>query len=201
MKPHAFTLALALTLGLALLAGTAISDENEKDEVAAARERLAKLTMPGARHDAMRFFLGDWDVEIQLRMPGAPVQSSKGASTFAWLIDGRWLSERITGSFMGQPYEGFAIRGYDNYAKNYVTCAVSNFDTAMNVVRGVVSDPSGKTIVQYGTLDEYMLGDKNHPLKTVTRITGDDTFELEVWDLGLGVEGAVVLKYVYSRRK
>ena len=77
-------------------------------------------------------------------MPGAPVERSKGTAVYAWAIEGRWLTQRITGQFMGRAYEGFAVIGFDNYAKNHVAVAVSSMDTAMIMTRRLVVDPSHK---------------------------------------------------------
>ena len=46
-----------------------------------------------------------------------------------------------------------------------------------------------------------MLGDYNHPSRTVVKKTGDDGFVLEVWDLGIGEHGEQVMEMTYTRKK
>jgi hypothetical protein len=46
-----------------------------------------------------------------------------------------------------------------------------------------------------------MDGTFNKPVRAVTRLTGEDTFEVEVWDLQIGAMGQPVLFFSYTRRK
>ena len=43
---------------------------------------------------------------------------------------------------MGGRHGSFSIIGFDNYAKNHVIVTVSSMDTSMNMVRGLVVDPT-----------------------------------------------------------
>jgi hypothetical protein len=83
------------------------------------QERMRQAAELGPRHEALGEFVGHWDVEIAMVMPGAPEQRSRATAEYAWAIDGRWLTQRIRGEMMGGDYEGFSLIGYDNYAKNH----------------------------------------------------------------------------------
>jgi hypothetical protein len=122
-------------------------------------------------------------------------------STFQWVIPGRWMTENLQGKMMGRPYHGFLLHGYDNHTKNYVSCAVNNMDTSMNLFRGVQVDPTDKVMTQYGTINEWMDDTFNKPVKVVMRRIDDDHFEVEVWDLQIGEQGHPVLKFAYTRSK
>lgn len=194
------TVALAALGLIALVFGTLAHSEEDEDPMAKLAE-LRKVTQPGKQHERLSFFLGAWDVEMKMTMPGAPeMPATKAKSTFTWAIEGRWLMERFEGSMMGQPWTSVGLHGFDNYAKNFVSATVSNMDTALYVMKGVVTNPKEDVVVQYGTFGEYMLGDHNHPNRTVTRKTGDDSFELEIWDLGIGESGAKVIEMRYTRK-
>jgi hypothetical protein len=65
----------------------------------------------------------------------------------------------------------------------------------------VVVDPTGKVRVTYGTLDEYLTGEHDKAVKYVMRTLSPDSHVLEVWDLGIGENGAVVLHFTFTRRK
>lgn len=164
------------------------------------QERTREATTPGEQHEALARFVGEWDVEIAMVMPGAPEQRSQGTATYEWLMEGRWLSQRIVGSLFGGEYESFSIIGFDNYARNHVLVTVSSMDTAMNMARGLVVDPEGEVTAVYGTLDEYSTGEVHKPYKVVTRIIDEDSHVTEIWDLGIGADGAKVLEFTYSRR-
>lgn len=164
------------------------------------QERMSEAATPGEHHAALARFVGVWDVDMAMVMPGAPEQRSQGTATYEWLMEGRWLSQRIEGEMFGAPYESFTIIGYDNFAKNHVSVTVSSMDTAMNMARGLVVDPEGQVTAVYGTLDEYTTGEVHKPYKVVTRIIDDNSHVMEIWDLGVGADGAKVLEFTYSRR-
>jgi hypothetical protein len=135
-------------------------------------------------------------------MPGGPAQStSKATARVDWVIEGRWIGERLEGQLFGAPFESFVLRGYDSYAKNHVVATVQSLDTALLVARGVVVDPQGKVSALYGTLDEYTTNELGKPFKAVTRLIDANRYTLEVWDLGVGVEGVKVLEYRYARKR
>ena len=111
---------------------------------------------------------------------------------------GRWEFEA---TLMGMPYKSFFIHGFDNYKNKFTTAFVSNMDTALITLTGVVVDPTGNVTVEYGELDEPTMHQVGKALKTVTRRKDDNHFVVEVWDLGIGEAGAIVLEFAYSRKK
>lgn len=165
------------------------------------QERTMEATSTGDHHQALAQFLGDWDVELAMVMPGVPPQASSGTATYEWIIEDRWMGSRIKGSFLGMPYESFSIMGFDSFAKNHVLTTVNSTDTSMLTARGVVVDPEGKSTAVFGTLDEYTTGELKKPFKAVTHIQDKDHHVIEVWDLGIGHEGAKVIEFRFSREK
>lgn len=197
MKP-ARTLALCALILMTRATGAEAQNEAELREMQA---RAAAATAPGAEHKALEYFLGEWDVQLAMVMPGVPAQRSTGRARFEWLIPGRWVSKRLDGTLMGMPYQSFSLIGYDTFARNHVAATVHSMDNALNVARGVTVDPQGRTQAVYGVLDEYMTGELAKPFKVVTRILTPDRFVMEIWDLGIGVDGAKVLEFTHSRRR
>lgn len=192
---------LALALAVAAPAATpAAAAAQDPDVVREIQERARAATTPGEHHEALERFIGEWDVELELVLPGAPARHAAGRATYEWLLPGRWIAQTMTDDLFGDDNQSFAIMGYDNFAKSYIIAGASSFDTAFNVARGPVVDPDGQVIVTYGTLDEYLTGELHKPYKIVTRIIDRDHHVVETWDLGIGPEGAKVLEYRYSRR-
>lgn len=200
---HRMIAASIVALSMVLPIGVA-ADEGKKDQAAMMAEMQAAMKLAtglGEHHQALADLIGEWDVEIALVMPGVPSQSAPGTAKYAWIIEGRWLGQHVTGTLMGMPYQGFSIIGFDGYAKNHVVASVSSMDTALNVARGVVVDPTNKTSAVYGTLDEYTTGELKKPFKVVTKIQSTDRHVVEVWDLGIGEAGAKVLEFRFKRKK
>ena len=62
-------------------------------------------------------------------------------------------------------------------------------------------DPSGKAILSYGTLDEYLTGEHDKMVKYVWRFLSADEMILEVHDLPIGEKGTQVIEIRFKRRK
>jgi hypothetical protein len=77
---------------------------------------------------------------------------------------------------------------------------VGNFDTAMIRAEGDM-DPSGKALLLYGTLDEYLTGEHDKMVKTVWRFPSADKLVMEVHDLPIGEQNTKVFEVVYTRAK
>ena len=105
-----------------------------------------------------------------------------------WLMDGRWLKFDLAGAMRKRPYTGFVMMGYDNFKQTYVYTQVTNMDTAMIRTEGR-TDPATKSIVTYGTLDEYLTGEHDKALKIIWRFPSADSLMLEVHDLAIGAPG------------
>jgi hypothetical protein len=81
-----------------------------------------------------------------------------------------------------------------------VSSTVSSFDTAMHYAEGDL-DPSGKALLMYGTLDEYLTGEHDKMVKSVWRFVSEDEMALEVHDLPIGEKNTKVFEVRYKRRK
>jgi hypothetical protein len=62
-------------------------------------------------------------------------------------------------------------------------------------------DPSGKVLITYGTLDEYLTGEHDKMVKYVWRFDSDDKIVLEIHDLPIGEKNTKVLEIVSTRAK
>jgi hypothetical protein len=204
MRPFRLLSCLALAGAVGLSMSTAASDDQPPSEADAAK-RWKEAAQLGPHHKELEYFLGTWDGVIEFVMPGMltmpPEKRDKVVGTGAWAIEGRWLSFRIKGTMMGQPFEGFGLSGYDNVKKAHVSTFVSNIDTAMTTASGSVVDPNGKIVSMYGTIDEYLTGEHDKPVRITRKIVSPDQFVHEIWDLGIGELGQVVLRETFTRRK
>jgi hypothetical protein len=196
-----FGLAMTVSAMLAAPATAAAQSANQEAMMREMQERMTQAAAPGPHHEALARFLGIWDVDIAMVMPSVPATRSKGTAEYTWAIDGRWLMLRIKGEMMGAPMESVSIMGFDNFAKNHVVVSVTSMDTAMNMARGLVVDPTNQVTAVYGTLDEYTTGELHKPYKVVIRRASDTRHVMEIWDLGIGDAGAKVLEYTFTRRR
>lgn len=198
------TRSLALPLLAALLCGAfqgfAVSEEPEMSPQKM-MELMMKYAKPGERHAELGRYIGSWTWEVRVwSMPGAPPQKSGGTAETRWIVPNTFLCTEMKGSFLGMPYQGFSIEGFDNYKKKYVGCTAHNLSTALLTYEGVVVDPTHKIQVSYGTLDEYLTGEHDKEVKYVTRLQDDDHYVLEVYDLGVGENGWKVMEFAFTRK-
>ena len=158
--------------------------------------KMKKWTEPGKKHETLKKFLGSWTTETAIM--GAP--PAKGTSEIEWLMEGRWLKLDSKSTLFGKPFRSVSIMGYDNTKMSFVTTTVSTFDTAMIRTEGNL-DQHGKSLVSYGTLDEYMTGEHDKPIKVAWRFTSEDKMTMEVHDLAIGETNSKVFEIVYTRKK
>jgi hypothetical protein len=188
-----------IVLILAICAASLAATEPPVD-IGAELEKAKRWTAPGANHKELERFLGQWDTETRLMLPTGPTAPEKGTATYSWLMEGRWVKGESSGSMMGFPIRTFGILGYDNFKMSYVTANVNSFDTTLTTSEGDM-DPSGKAILAYGTLDEYLTGEHDKMVKYVWRFLSADEMVLEVHDLPIGEKNTQVIEIRFKRRK
>src|SRR5258708_39348846 len=104
-------------------------------------EAYMKLAQPGDHHKRLGHLAGKWKTSGQIFNPGQPPVEMSGTVESSWILGGRYLQELHTGSFMGQPFEGRSLDGYDNITKEYFSTWVDNMGTAVMIFHGRCDDP------------------------------------------------------------
>ncbi len=173
--------------------------KKEADQMAVMMEKAKRYTQPGPQHKLLERFVGKWNTETRFFLAGKATPSEKGTAEFGWLMKGRWLKGEATGTFMGRPHQSHTVLGYDNFKMSYVVTTVSTMDTAMNRSEGR-TDQSGKVLLTYGTIDEYLTGEHDKMVKYVWRFLSDDKIVLEVHDLAIGEVNTKVVETTYVRQ-
>ncbi len=173
-------------------------DPKVSQEMQKMMETARRYTQPGPHHAHLKRFLGKWKTETRIFMGGNASPAEPGTAEFDWLMDGRWVKGSGTGTMMGMPAQTFVVIGYDNFKMSYVVTTVSSMDTAMLRSEGDLTQ-DGKTLLTYGTLDEYLTGEHDKMVKYVWRFVGPDEFVLEVHDLPIGETGTKVVEVRYRR--
>ena len=201
MTPRIPTL-LALAVLVAVLIPNAAVPQEDGGMNAEMMKKYAELAKPGPQHKLLGTMIGEFDTTMRVyMMPGKPPMESKGTATSRWLIDGKWLATEWTGKMMGAKMNGFGIMGFDNHKKKFISMSVDNLNHFMQHSEGVVCDRSGKVIVTYGHMDEFLMGEHDKQVKYVTRLLSADKHVYEVWDLGIGESGRKVVEITAVRRK
>ena len=108
-----------------------------QDQSAAQMEMLEKLSQPGKHHELLENLVGTWSADVTIWMdPNAPPIVSKGQATFKLIFDGRFLYGDFLGEFMGAPFKGINIMGYDNVKKEFFSIWLDNSTTGLLSSKG-----------------------------------------------------------------
>src|ERR1700686_4569778 len=116
---------LAATVLVAFTATLAAAADDPKAQAAAQQkaemDAMMKAATPGDAHKKLGPMVGTFDCDVKMFMqPGAPPTAGVGVAVNTWALDGRWVQQQFTGTFMGMPFTGIGYTGYDNIKKKYV---------------------------------------------------------------------------------
>ncbi len=175
------------------------SPQDPQEAMAKMMAKAKRYTQPGKHHKVLERFIGKWNTELRMFMGSKPTPAEKGTAENSWLMEGRWLQMKSTGTMMGRPMTSFWWMGYDNFKQSYVATGVSSWDTSMNHSEGDL-DQTGKTMLLYGTIDEYLTGEHDKMVKIVYRFQSEDKIVMEIHDLPIGEHNTKVVEIVYTRK-
>jgi hypothetical protein len=187
--------------GIAVLALTTPAFAQDKPGGAPSQEEMMKMweaaAAPGANHKDMEKFVGNWTYTNKVWMdPAAPPSESKGKANMSMILGGRYLQQNYSGEFMGKPFEGFGLMGFDNVKKEYVSTWTDNTSTAIMTMNGTKAKDD---IALTGMMDDPTTG-KATKLREVIRWTGPDTWVLEMYD-GSGPKEVLMMEITHTRVK
>lgn len=187
---------LAITLLLAAAATPCLAGEppSEADMAAA-----MKAISPGEHHEHLAALEGKWTARVSSWMDPTAKEPmvSTGTSDFSWIMGGRYLQQDYKGSFMGMPFSGRGLSGYDNAAGHYVTTWVDTMGTGILYETGGCSN-GGKHFEMSGEQVDPMSGTKMK-IRSVHTIESADRNVLVMYVTSPGMEERKVMEIVYTR--
>ena len=155
-------------LGLTALAtvGAAVGLIAQETQEASAPSPAAMARMaPGPMHAKLEPLIGQWSMSGKWRMgPDQPWQTFEAAVEREWILDGRFVKEVVESEFMGQPFEGLGLIGYDNTREEFTMVWVENMATGTWFNTGRLED--GKLVFE-GENSDAMTGEKKRWGKSV----------------------------------
>jgi hypothetical protein len=171
---------LVAALAVAAFAGDEKKAAQQQPDAAAMQAMMAAM-QPGEHHEHLKKLVGNYDYTIKMWMdPSAPPQESTGKRTAELLLGGRYLEEKFTGNFMGMPFEGVGLMGYDNVNKQYVGTWIDNMSTGIMSMHGTCDKGTWNMT---GESTDPMTG-KKMTTRSVVKIVDDNTFTMEMFGPG-----------------
>jgi hypothetical protein len=157
----------------------------------------AKYSTPGPEHEFLKSMAGTWKAVTKAWMGAGEPQVSEGVAVRSMILGGRFLQDEFKSTFMGQPFEGVGMTGYDLYKKEYVSTWADTMSSTVLVSRGKM-DPTGKVMTQMGTYEDPVTGEKKS-MKEITRILDPNRHVFEIWENQGGKE-MKTMEITYTRQ-
>jgi uncharacterized membrane-anchored protein len=198
---------LCSALALILLIATAAIGQEKKSqppqmsaEEKAAMEAMQKAMTPGPNHKALNDMVGTWNAKVTMWMsPEAPPSVSKGTSVNRWIMGGRYVEQKFSGTFMDMPFSGIGYTGYDNVKKQYWGTWMDNMSTGMMMSTGSTDD-GGKTWKFTATMADPMTG-KDAPVEERVTVKSKNEHVMEMWSPAPDGKMYKMMEIVYTRKK
>lgn len=118
---------------------------NFSDETKQAVEAQMMADMqPGPQHLEMAKRAGTWHHSVKYFMePGGPPTSIESEAVSTMVLGGRFLKMESKGQFMGQPFEGLSMMGYDRRSDLYTLVAYDTMGTYYVTGEGTIDEKTG----------------------------------------------------------
>src|SRR5688572_15501161 len=200
-----FCIAALLLIPVTLAASFAPRQEKKPTEATAGKDdpMMAKMKEYGAvgpAHKVLEPHVGKWSFEMKFYQPdGTPAETSKGTSEAKWIMGGRFVEETISGTFMGEPFNGRGTTGYDNIKKKYVSTFVDNMSSGIFHSEGTY-DTATKTFQYAGESPDVMAG-KFVKSRWTEKWTDNDHFMAQGFKTGADGKEFKEMEIAYSRAK
>jgi hypothetical protein len=178
------------------------SEEWKPVDSATATKAWMDFATPGEMHKMLAKSDGAWTGANTMWMEngGKPVISTSEA-TNKMIFDGRYQISEHKGNFMGMPFEGMSIVGYDNAKKKFVSTWIDNMGTGILSAEGDWN-ASTKSIEFKGKMTDPARPEKDCDIREVFTFIDDNTQKMEMYgpDSTTGKEYKT-MEIKYTRKK
>lgn len=195
-------LKLAFALSLVVVCAAYAQEQKQPQmtpEQQAMMNAWMKFATPGDAHKSLDALAGNWDAKVTMwEAPGAQPHTSTATSETHWMLGNRYLQETVNGNFMGMPFQGVGITGYNNAKKQYFNTWFDNFGTG--VMTSVGTMPDAKTLAMKWTSTDPTSGN-DIPGETKITIADADHHTMESWTAGPDGKPFKNMQIDYTRKK
>jgi hypothetical protein len=140
---------------------------------------------------------GIWDADLEFwMMPGAPSSKSIGSEERTMVLGGRYMRCTFECDFMGMPFRGEMMLGYDNARGVWQSNWCDNMSTSMT--RGTGTQVNDDTI-NWVFEETNPVTKSTHTTWGVTRDLGPNKQVMEFWRMGDGKKYKM-MQISYTRR-
>ncbi len=167
----------------------------KRSKTAGAKEAAAKAPKLSAQQEAMLKEVGVWDATVKAMPPGQPTTEEKATEKITAVCDGHWLWSDFNGQFMGMPFEGHALYGYDAAQGKCVSWWIDTMSPVAAQTSGAF-DPAKETC----TLEGSSVDENGKPIAIKEVITWKDDNTRHLQMEFKGADGTSKLEITYKRK-
>jgi len=139
---------------------------------------MMKISTPNEHHAKLSESVGEWTAHASFIMdPTQPPMESEGSMTVTSVLGGRYIMSEFKMHFMGQPFEGLGLHGYDIAHEQYISTWADTMSTKILYMTGNEDDDGN--MIMLGTATTPM-GD--NPMKIVSKHHEDGTWSDKFFD-------------------
>lgn len=161
-------------------------------------EEMAAMGNVGENHKLLEKMAGYWTTKVKFRMaPDQPWMESTGICESKPWFGGRFLHTTYKGDMMGQEFNGMALMGYDNIAKEFQSTWIDDMTTGFMNLSGSY-DAASKTFTMSGECSCPTTGGKKIT-KEVIKLTSADAYTMDFYDLDEKGNEFVSMTIAYTR--
>lgn len=181
---------------------TAANSEWKPVDSATSMKNWMAYSTPGEMQKMLAKSDGTWTGETTMWMEnGAKPMMSKSEATNKMMYGGRYQITNHKGDFMGMPFEGMSIVGYDNSKKKFVSTWIDNMGTGIMHSEGDWN-ASTKSVEFKGKMTDPSRPGKDCDFREVFTFVDDNNQKLEMYgpDSKTGKEYKT-MEIKYTRKK
>ena len=187
-------------LCLLAFAAPLAAQEGEQEmsaETASMMEAMEEAGTPGAVHEALARTAGTWKATVKFWMgPEGEPEVMEATSTIEPIMGGRFVKETVESEWMGKPFHGVSIVGYNNLTGECEAVWYDNMSTALYRYSGSVNE-AGDEVTLKGKYKEPGTGTWVET-RSVRKIEGDRMVDT-AWETRDGQEYKS-MEIVYERQ-
>lgn len=152
---------------------------------------------PGENHKQMAESVGEFKVTGKMWMePGAEAMPTTATASRKTVLGGRYVIEEYKSDFMGMPFEGMLIQGYDNLAGEHVSIWMDTWSTWPTISSGNHDDQG--VLHLRGTMRDVMTP-KGRPSHSAISGESQDGGTMSMYDTRPGGGEFKVMELTYER--
>ena len=139
---------LAYNAGVTNASAIEVAQPEMEMEMDPMMEAMMQAGTPGEHHELLASAAGEWKAQTKFMMQPGQFDEGVGSMHSKPILGGRYTYATFKSDFMGMPFEGVAINGYDNIKQEYFSIWIDSMSTGVMHMTGQME---GDTITFHGT--------------------------------------------------